>query len=207
MFYDAPGRMLWLGHADGLISAFAVGATTGSSCDMQHVVHWQAHRMGAVTAITRTAAGDLWTGTSRGSLRMWAPEARQAAGGAPAVSSARDIAASARELRRPHGAKPHNSGVAFLVAPATGQVRQQMCKQANNQGQHSARFQCCLVSPLRSQSGTQWARKDFAVPEFVFCRPCTSYQHALVAGGVVMQRPVAAAVVCAHRRFLGRAAA
>ena len=133
VFYDAPGRMLWLGHADGLVSAFAIGRTTGPSCDAQHVVHWQAHRMGAVTAIVRTAAGGLWTGTSRGSLRMWAPEARQAAGGGPAVSSASDIAASARELRRPHGAKPHNSGVAFLVAPATGQVGQ-----SANQGQQVA---------------------------------------------------------------------
>lgn len=133
VFYDAPGRMLWLGHADGLVSAYASGRTAGPSCDAQHVVHWQAHRMGAVTAIVRTAAGGLWTGTSRGSLRTWAPEARQAAGGGPAVSSASDIAASARELRRPHGAKPHNSGVAFLVAPATGQVGQ-----SANQGQQVA---------------------------------------------------------------------
>ena len=32
-------------------------------------------------------------------------------------------------------------------------------------------------------------------------------QQALVAGGVVMQHPVAADVVCAQRRFLGSAAA
>ena len=141
MFYDAPGRLLWLGHSDGLVSAFAIGRAMPPSCDAQHVVHWQAHRMGAVTAITRTAAGDLWTGTLRGSLRVWAPEAGQAAGVGSAVSSASDIAASARELRRPHGAKPHNSAVAFLVAPASGQVRQPSCRQADGQRQRGVSFQ------------------------------------------------------------------
>ena len=148
IFYDAPGRLLWLGLSDGLVSAFAIGHALGPSCVAQHVVHWQAHRMGAVTAITRTAVGDLWTGTSRGSLRMWAPEARQAAGGGPAVSSASEIAASARELRRPHGAKPHNSAVAFLVAPATGQVQQLPCQHADSQRQRSACFQRRLSSAL-----------------------------------------------------------
>ena len=204
-FYDAPGRMLWLGHADGLVSAYAIGRTTGPSCDAEHVVHWQAHRMGAVTAIVRTAAGGLWTGTSRGSLRIWSPEARQAASGGPAVSSASDIAASARELRRPHGAKPHNSGVAFLVASATGQVGQSPVSGQTSRDK-TLRASLLLVKPFELSAG--------------HCGPAeilpgigwpADFQHQtrqiLLAGGVVMQHPVAAALVCAQRRFLRGAAA
>ena len=116
--YDTLSDLLWLGHADGQVTAFAVSPGQTAALDAQHVLRWQAQRTGAVTAIARTAQGDLWTGSSRGSVRIWAPEFASAGGAVPAAPG------TARELRRPPGARqPHSSAVAFLLAPATGQVQ------------------------------------------------------------------------------------
>ena len=115
--YDTLSDLLWLGHADGQVTAFAVSPGQTAALDPQHVLRWQAQRTGAVTAIARTAQGDLWTGSSRGSLRIWAPEFASAGGAVPAAPG------TARELRRPPGSRqPHSSAVALLLAPATGQV-------------------------------------------------------------------------------------
>lgn len=116
--YDTLSDLLWLGHADGQVTAFAVSPGQTAALNPQHVLRWQAQRTGAVTAIARTAQGDLWTGSSRGSLRIWAPECASAGGAVPAAPG------TARELRRPPGARqPHSSAVALLLAPATGQVQ------------------------------------------------------------------------------------
>lgn len=76
----------------------------------------QAHRVGSVTSMCRTPWGDLWTGTSRGWIRVWEvaePDAFNDAG---------EYRLPMREVRRSGGARPHAGGVAHMVCPAGGQV-------------------------------------------------------------------------------------
>ena len=72
--------------------------------------------MGRVTAICTTAWGELWTASSRGTIRVWRVEAT--AGASVSVSPA-------RELRRQGGMRAHTHAVNFLVVPPCGQASPQ----------------------------------------------------------------------------------
>ena len=74
----------------------------------------QAHKIGAVLAICRSGWGELWTGSSRGSVRVWPVDENRPRAGGEGVRAA-------RELRRASGGRPH-SVVDFIIIPATGQV-------------------------------------------------------------------------------------
>ena len=76
----------------------------------------QAHRAGSVTSLCRTPWGDLWTGTSRGWIRIWE------CADAGAFADSAEYALPMREIRRSGGARPHAGGVAHMVCPAGGQV-------------------------------------------------------------------------------------
>jgi len=78
----------------------------------------QAHRVGSITSVCRTPWGGVWTGTSRGSIRIWE------CADAEAFSEAGDYALPMREVRRSGGARPHNGSVGHMICPAGGQVRQ-----------------------------------------------------------------------------------
>ena len=92
------------------------------------VVQWcwmlQAHRVGAITSLCRTPWGGLWTGTSRGWIRIWE------CSDPGAFNDAGEYALPMRELRRHGGARPHSGSVAHMICPAGGQARQPRLVQA-----------------------------------------------------------------------------
>jgi hypothetical protein len=56
------------GHLDGRVSGFT---TLPSEQLARRAFCWQAHKSAAVTALATTPWGELWTGSSRGSIRVW----------------------------------------------------------------------------------------------------------------------------------------
>ena len=78
----------------------------------------QAHRAGAITSLCRTPWGDLWTGTSRGWMRIWE------CADPGAFNDAGEYALPMREVRRHGGARPHSGGVSHMICPAGGQASQ-----------------------------------------------------------------------------------
>jgi len=73
----------------------------------------QAHKVGRVTAICTTAWGDVWTGSSRGTIRVWRVESQPEGVGSVSI---------ARELRRQGGFRAAAHAINFLVVPSCGQV-------------------------------------------------------------------------------------
>ncbi len=76
---------------------------------------WQAHRVGSVRALCRTPWGELWTGSSRGSVRVW-----DIAHLLDAPSEPGELLT--RELRRHGGQRPHADTVSHIICPPGGQV-------------------------------------------------------------------------------------
>ena len=76
------------------------------------ILETQAHKTGRVTAICTTPYGDVWTGSSRGVIRVrnisW--------------SNGHETMSEPRELRRQGGMKAAQHGICFLVMPSGGQV-------------------------------------------------------------------------------------
>ncbi len=134
------------------MSALALARQPEGAPAARLVMRWQAFRSGAVTAIARTAWGGLWTGSSRGAVRVWAPEV---GGAAAAGGGGAELVAPTRELRRSHGARPHGSAVAFLLAPAGGQV---------GLGRWSA-MRCCSSGVVPAVWGRQalWTSRKLGV--------------------------------------------
>jgi len=149
---EPDSDLLWLGHAGGRVSALALARQPEGAPAARLVMRWQAFRSGAVTAIARTAWGGLWTGSSRGAVRVWAPEV---GGAAAAGGGGAELVAPTRELRRSHGARPHGSAVAFLLAPAGGQV---------GLGRWSA-MRCCSSGAVPAVWGRQalWTSRKLGV--------------------------------------------
>ena len=69
---------------------------------------WKAHKHGSIDAIAMTMWGDLWTGSSRGSVRIWH---EVSVGKLP----------TSMPLKRPGGDKPHG-GVKAIVVSSCGSV-------------------------------------------------------------------------------------
>lgn len=69
--------------------------------------------MGRVTAICTTSWGDVWTGSSRGVIRIWKVSIQPGSTG---------TVSTARELRRQGGMKASAHPVNYLVVPPSGQV-------------------------------------------------------------------------------------
>ena len=64
-FVDRTGAVVWVGNSTGEVTRWDL-----PTLRLRH--KFQAHRGGSVTALLVTDYGDLWTGSSRGSLRLWA---------------------------------------------------------------------------------------------------------------------------------------
>lgn len=78
-----PGAgILWTGHDDGKICAFALDAKPGVALTGRTLNSWQAHRIGSVTVLVTTPWGELWSGSSRGIIRVWRNAHKQGAGAA-----------------------------------------------------------------------------------------------------------------------------
>jgi len=62
---------LWTGHNDGRVCAFALDSKPGVAVTGRMLNSWQAHRIGSVTVLITTPWGELWSGSSRGIIRVW----------------------------------------------------------------------------------------------------------------------------------------
>lgn len=63
--------LLWTGHNDGKVCAYTLNKRPGTSIARQMLNSWVAHKIGCVTNILTTPKGELWTGSSRGIIRIW----------------------------------------------------------------------------------------------------------------------------------------
>ena len=79
--------ILWTGHNDGKICAFALDAKPGVALTGRTLNTWQAHRIGSVTVLVTTPWGELWSGSSRGIIRVWRNAHKQGGGTAPVLST------------------------------------------------------------------------------------------------------------------------
>ena len=102
---DAVRGRIWAGHATGEVTHW-----DAETLKFLHV--FQAHRNGSVNAIVLTAYGDLWTGSSRGSLRIWKN------GGKILPRSGQNSS----ELRRANGDRAHGRIKALLYVPGANLV-------------------------------------------------------------------------------------
>ena len=122
----------------------------------------QAFKVGAITALAVTPWGELWVGSSRGSLRVF---------------SLQDVTQghthtftrphpSARELRRTGGGKPHGGAVTNIIIPLGGQV-------------------CELGALMTSKGGTaQQSHSPCMEAHYDFSLPLTIQPHQLCKTGV-----------------------
>ena len=114
--WDGGRAVLWTGHAGGRVAGARVGSD-GLLAAPDPRLTWTANRSGAVTALVLTAGGELWTGSSRGALRAWAPDVIAAR-----AAATDDDAARPRALCRPGGVRAHGAGVMAAVASTGGGV-------------------------------------------------------------------------------------
>lgn len=81
--FNLGAGILWTGHDDGKICAFALDAKPGVALTGRILNSWQAHRIGSVTVLVTTPWGELWSGSSRGIIRVWRNAHKQGGGAAP----------------------------------------------------------------------------------------------------------------------------
>ena len=116
---------LWTGHSNGQVANWSLNPFARLS-------QFQAHRGGAVTAITATAYGDIWTGSSRGSVRRFA--------GGVLVTPRNNGESS--ELRRGNGQKPHGHVRYLVSAPSTAAGPAGVCEVVWSAGHHNIAVWC-----------------------------------------------------------------
>ena len=140
LFADDVRGILWVGDSGGWVAGYELNPKSGAVLDPGSArIHcWQAHRVGSVTSMCVAPTGELWTGSSRGSVRVWHVADSEnnhnghGIGNAIAhlgVNSSSHIGDSesggylrARELRRTAGERPHGGSVIKMACSADGQV-------------------------------------------------------------------------------------
>lgn len=139
LHFDDAHQLLWVGTKDGWVFGYdlaTAGGNQGSNTQLvspdHHLIHsFQAHRVGSVNSMQfMPSSGELWTGSSRGAVRVWMP-----------LSKASDFKLNmninqlhsqnqnkfqnglrSRELRRSAGERAHNGPILAIVRSADGQV-------------------------------------------------------------------------------------
>lgn len=120
-FLDKNRRILWVADKDGWISGYTVANINAKAMAKEHLIHqWRACRVGFVTSMTVAINDELWTGNSRGVIRVWPHTA-----GAPTVMSifnpfSGESDMKGRELRKSTFDKAHSSKVIALHTAANG---------------------------------------------------------------------------------------
>ncbi|KAL4853623.1 Type II inositol polyphosphate 5-phosphatase 15 [Chlorella vulgaris] len=116
LYVDQASQLLWVADKEGWVYAYDTSGEPCMSLKAGHrAYHFQAHRVGFVTAMRRTSHGHLWTGSSRGNLRVWELKEPALLGDAPEPPRA-------RELRKGFGERAHSGPVLALSCPADGQL-------------------------------------------------------------------------------------
>lgn len=149
---DEARGTLWIGDKDGWVVGYDTTGRPGNILDPEssRLYSWQAHRVGTVVSMCLSSTGELWTGSSRGTIRIWrlqglhsfsgkkatskkkkekyssgstASTASAAGGGVYRTSSgATGAVGKPRELRRPAGERAHSGAVVSMVCSPDGQV-------------------------------------------------------------------------------------
>lgn len=128
LFPDAANRLVWSGHRDGKVRAWAISVSIDKD-GFEAALTWQAHRAPVLSMVV-TSYGELWTGSENGVLRAWPWEATERALSLDAKESHVAVLSMGRsyiDLRRP-GAPVGTCGlldsdVRFLLSDhTTGRV-------------------------------------------------------------------------------------
>ncbi len=145
---DEARGILWVGDKDGWVAGYAITETPGAILDpgSSKLYCWQAHRVGTVAAMCISSTGELWTGSSRGTIRIWRLQGGHhhssistisktkeslaglthtgSAGGGSSSSSGttHGVVGKPRELRRPAGERAHSDAIVSMVCSADGQI-------------------------------------------------------------------------------------
>jgi len=143
VMWDDARDVLWVGDDDGHVSAYSIGSNSASgrstggddntSILKSHILRyrWQAHRMGHIAALSLGPSGDLWTASSRGTIRIWTPEEQQLYENTSSSLFKSGTtshhhhhgAPTCRELRRgPNNERAHGGAVVFMKCTTDGQV-------------------------------------------------------------------------------------
>lgn len=121
LFFDDARQMLWAGTKDGWVTGFSLaGQPSGTLLSPdEHTVlpMWQAHRVGSVDCMCVSPIGELWTGSSRGAVRVWS-----VGWGSSGSMIDQPNQPRARELRRAAGERAHSGPVVGIACTADGQV-------------------------------------------------------------------------------------
>eukprot|EP00210_Caulerpa_lentillifera_P003703 g3536.t1 len=106
MLAHVSSRYLFLGYDDAYVEMHYIGKDpiVLTKC----VNQWKAHKHGSIDAMAMTPWGDLWTGSSKGSIRIWS----DLVAGKDPIS---------RVIRRTGGEKPHG-GVSAIVVSSCGSI-------------------------------------------------------------------------------------
>ncbi|KAL4426187.1 hypothetical protein ABPG77_007469 [Micractinium sp. CCAP 211/92] len=116
LLVDEAAGLLWVADKEGWVCAYSTTGAPSMPLNTAHRVHmFQACRVGHVTAMCRTPQGELWTGSSRGNVRVWEL-------GPPALLAEQPSPPRCRELRKGYGERAHGGPVLRLACPADGQL-------------------------------------------------------------------------------------
>jgi len=151
---DEARGILWVGDKDGWVTGYDMTGRPGDLLDPEssQLYSWQAHRVGTVTAMCLSSTGELWTGSSRGTIRIWRLQGSHSFSGMNAGSKKKEkekyssgSSASTttppppagiyrtgsgttgpigkpREIRRPLGERAHSGAIVSMVCTADGQL-------------------------------------------------------------------------------------
>lgn len=145
IFVDQTRDIIWVGDKEGWVFGYDISGEPGVLVEDQDslIAIWQAHRVGSITALYVSPNGDLWTGSSRGSIRIWTIKAvsnkeilsknllekyrkyydRDEENRSMHSLLNHPLAPSVpRELRRSTGERPHNAPVRCITATTDGQL-------------------------------------------------------------------------------------
>ncbi|KAL4534362.1 hypothetical protein Ndes2437B_g03641 [Nannochloris sp. 'desiccata'] len=150
---DEARGILWIGDKDGWVVAYDITGRPGNILDpgTSRLHSWQAHRVGTIAAMCLSSTGELWTGSSRGTIRIWRLQGlhsysgytgsaskkkkeKYSSTGSAGASTAAGLnrtssgigatgtVGKARELRRPAGERAHSGAIVSMVCSADGQL-------------------------------------------------------------------------------------
>ena len=120
---DHDRSIMWVADREGWVSGFSVKNINAKALAKEHLIHqWRAFRVGYVSAMTVAINGSLWTGSSRGVMRVW-----QHAAGPPTIVSifkpfSSENETKPRELRRSTFDRAHGSKIIALHSAADGYI-------------------------------------------------------------------------------------
>eukprot|EP00889_Picochlorum_renovo_P000771 jgi/Picre1/27801/NNA_000765.t1 len=122
-YMDHDRSVMWVADREGWVTGYSVKDIDAKALAREHLIHqWRAFRVGYVSAMTVAIDGALWTGSSRGVMRVW-PHAA----GPPTIVSmfkpfSSDNETKARELRRSAFDRAHGSKIIALHSAADGYI-------------------------------------------------------------------------------------